>query len=372
MIPTRNIIISCVAIFLALAGCAQQGGSWFSPSPKSPVVVNPAYETNLNGNLNGWEPVEFAATPFSSIMQHSFCEEGGDFDPDISRDGKLLVFSSLRHAPNPDLYIKQINGSTATRLSSDPASEIQPSFSPSGDKVAYASNRSGNWDIWVIGVDGGNPVRLTTSMSNDIHPSWSADGKWIVYCSYGTRSMQWELWIVSTENPSLKKWIGYGMFPEWSPNPAINKIAYQLSRYRGSQWFSIWTIDLVDGEARFPTEIVTNLNHACINPTWSPDGSQLAYSSVSSDQYDKKAEKMPGSSGEDVWIVDINGRSNRRITMDDASNYSPTWSPDGRLYFCSDRKYIDNIWSVKPYDTDFKSAEPVQLSQHPQAGIQAN
>ncbi|MBN2212541.1 MAG: PD40 domain-containing protein, partial [Sedimentisphaerales bacterium] len=352
-----------LAIFL-LVGCS----GWLNTPPQSPVV-----ETNLYGNLDAWQPVGFTSTPFSSLVQHSFCEEGGDYDPDISGDGKWIVFSSLRHAPNPDLYVKQVSGSTATRLTSDPASEIQPCFSPLGDKVAYASNRTGNWDIWVISVDGSNPVRLTDGASNDIHPSWSPDGKQIVYCSLGGRSNQWELWIVNVDTPSIKKWIGYGVFPEWCPNASIPKIAYQMARYRGSQWFSIWTVDMIDGEAKFPTEIATSINHACICPTWHPDGKKIAYSTVTRNIYEKDApEVMPGMSGEDIWIVDLDGRNSLRLTQGDAANFAPCWAPDGRIYFCSDRKGIDNIWSAKPLQVDFAATSPVDLSKHPQGPVLAN
>jgi len=352
---------------LALFGCSS-----FTLT-NSTAQNNPSIETNLMGRLDAWQPVEFTAKPFSSLEQHSFCEEGGDFDPDISSDGNLIVFSSLRHSPNPDLYIKQTDGATTTRLTSDPASEIQPCFSPSGDKVAYATNRAGNWDIWVIGVDGTNPVRMTTDVSNDIHPSWSADGKYIVYCSFGTRSQQWELWIAEADSPSTKKWIGYGMFPEWNPNPKINKITFQLARFRGSQWFSIWTVDMVDGQARFPTEIVSSISHACICPSWSPDGKQIAYSTVSRSKYEKTDPTFAENNGEDIWIVGLNGKNNYRLTTSDASDYSPTWAPNGSVFFCSDRKYIDNIWSVKPLEVDFSpEKQPLRLSKHPQGGIQAN
>jgi len=322
--------------------------------------------------MDTYEPVGFDANPFASLIQHSFCEEGGDFDPDVSFDNGWIVFSSLRNSPNPDIYIKKVSGFTATRLTSDPASEIQPCFSPDGSKVAYATNRSGSWNIWVIGVDGTNPVCMTSGVSNDIHPSWSPDGKHIVYCSYGPRSSQWELWLVDTENPSVKKWIGYGVFPEWSPNPKVSKIAFQLARYRGSQWFSIWTVDIIDGEAKFPTEIVNNVNYACITPSWSSDARQLAFCTVSKSVYEKTDPAVPGTSGEDIWMIDLDGRNANRITNSDAADYSPTWSSDGRVFFCSDRKYIDNIWSTKPYGVDFKTETPVQLSQHPQRAVLAN
>jgi TolB protein len=258
------------------------------------------------------------------------------------------------------------------RLTSDPASEIQPSFSPQGDKVAYATNRSGSWDIWVVGVDGSNPTRLTNSASNDMHPSWSPGGKYIVYCSFGPRSQQWELWILDVESPSMKKWVGYGLFPEWCPNGQTPKIAFQLARYRGSQWFSIWTVDFIDGEAKFPTEIISNINHACICPSWSSDGSQLTYSTVNGSSYDNVKPVVPNVSGEDVWIIDIDGRNNLRLTHGDAVNFSPTWDPEGRVYFCSDRKGVNNIWSIKPHQADFTPATAVEISQKKQNKIQAN
>jgi len=363
--------IACLiglVIFLGLTGCAGRQGFY-------PGHTNDAHnpiQTNLYGQLEGWQPVSFEAKPFASLIQHSFTEEGGDYDPDTSSDGNWIVYSSLQHSPNPDLYLKRTHGATVTRLTSDPASEIQPCFSPLGDKVAYASNRSGSWDIWVVGVDGTNPTRLTGGNTNCIHPSWSPDGKTIVYCAFGPRSSQWELWTVSVETPSIKKWIGYGVFPVWCPNPKISKIAFQLARYRGSQWFSVWTVDLVDGEAKFPTEISSSVHHACICPAWAPDGTKLAYSTVSRSNYEKTKNPVPDTSGEDIWIVDLDGRNSLRLTNTDASNFSPCWGPDGRVYFCSDRKSIDNIWSVKPYRVNFAAEQPVDLSKHPQTAVFAN
>gem|GEM_PF-893653 len=367
----RTKIISAIALFflLIMNGCSSSG-PWLS-FPSDQPQVNPVIN-NLYGDFQGWEPVAFDAKPFASLNQHSFCEEGGDFDPDVSADGKWIVISSLRHAPNPDIYLKRTHGATVTRLTSDPASEIQPCFSPLADKVAYASNRSGNWDVWVIGVDGANPTQLTSGTGNELHPSWSPDGKQIVYCCLGPRSKQWELWIVDAENPGAKKWIGYGMFPTWSPNPKVNKIAFQQARFRGSRWFSVWTLDLVDGEAKFPTEIVSSVHHACLCPTWSPDGAKLAYGTINRSIYEKVDPAVPQASGEDIWVVDLDGSNNLRLTHSDAGNFSPTWSPDGNIFFCSDRKGIENIWSIKPHHVVFGQQTPVDLSQHPQSNIRSN
>ncbi|MBI9017223.1 MAG: PD40 domain-containing protein [Phycisphaerae bacterium] len=377
MKTTRAIIrIVLLALMAGLAGCSWVSQQFVSKDD-GPNIVKASVRVGVNGDVDGaWENVDYASTsPFASLSQHSFCQEGGDYDPVVSKDGKMLAFCSMRRTPNPDIYIKAVSGRTATRLTSDPASEIQPCFSPDGTKVAYAANRSGNWDIWIVDVNGRNPMQVTDDVSSDIHPSFSPDGKFMVYSSLSPRTNQWGLWIVSVDNPSLKRWIGYGLYPEWNPNPKINKIAYQLPRYRGSQWFSIWTVDIVDGEALHPTEIATAPNSACITPSWSPDGKKIAYCSVSSAIYEKEAmEKNKNNinaAGEDIWVIDLDGYNNVRLTGTDASDFSPTWSPDGRVFFCSDRKTIDNVWSIKPQGVDFNVTEPVEISTAA-AGLSAN
>ena len=366
-----RITLVVVVSLLFSGGCSFP--SW--DGSKAPVDrSDPLLTTLLTGDAGGWETTTgFAFKPSSSLSQHSFSEEGGDADPDVSPDGNWIVYSSLQHTPNPDIYVKRTAGATVTRLTSDPASEMQPAFSPLGDKVAYASNRSGSFDIWVVGVDGTNSVRMTSSSSNDIHPSWSPDGQQIAYCSSGSRSGQWELWIVDVQTPSIKKMIGYGLNPVWCPNPEIPKIAYQLARFRGDQWYSIWTVDYVEGDAKFPTEIVSSVDYACISPAWAEDGTYLSYSTVSQGPSEKGAQwALPQSSGEAVFIIATDGRNNLRLTHEDASNFSPTWSADGRVFFCSDRKGINNIWSMKPYLVDLTGEATVDLSAHPLNRFQAN
>lgn len=363
-------------VFLFVGGC-QTGRRTSNPS-QMPAATQPDSSSTLeivHGRLENWQSQQYHNfKPSNSLIQHSFSQEGGDSDPVISPDGKWMVFSSMRHSPNPDILVKRVYGQTVTLLTSDPASEMQPVFSPLGDKVAYATNRSGNWDIWIVGVDGANPIKMTQSSSHEIHPCWSPDGKRIVYSSTGSRSQQWEIWVLHVDNPSIKKMIGYGLNPVWSPNPKIPKIAYQVARSRGSQWFSIWTMDYVDEEAKFPTEIINSYEYACVCPAWSPDGTKLAYAAVkhAQDKNNNQVELSAAESGEAIYVIDLDGTNNLRLTQEDATHFSPTWSAEGRVFFCSDRKGIDNIWSVKPHQMDLKRETPLDLSEHPLNGFRAN
>jgi len=138
--------------------------------------------------------------------------------------------------------------------------------------------------------------------------------------------------------------IGYGLFPSWSPDKTHNRIAFQRARQRGSRWFSLWTLDLVDGEARQLTEIAVSTNAAIVKPSWSPDGKGLAFCTIVEPA---KTTRGKPSGQQDVWIIKADGTGRRRLTDGNGSNLMPAWSVDNRVYFISDRSGKECIWSVR-------------------------
>lgn len=321
-------------------------------------------QVTLFGGLPRRGEVGYSGRSRGSMLQHSFAREGADFDCQVDRNGDRFVFSSTRHSENPDLYIKSVSGTAVTQLTSDPSSDIQPAFSPDDRRVVFASNRTGNWDIWIIGIDGQQPMQVTNTPMDEVHPSWSPDGTQVVYCALPQTTGQWELWISPAELHATSTFIGYGVFPEWSP--VDDTILFQRSRERGSRWYSIWTIQLVDGEPRYPTEIAASADHALVSPSWSRTGGRLAYTTVASLT---SIDPEFGASYEvsDIWVIDSDGGSRIRLTDGHTANYSPAWSPSGRVYFTSSRSGNENIWSIMP-TTGITGSLPVAGGTRP-AGV---
>ena len=83
-------------------------------------------------------------------------KEGTWMSVDVSPDGKTLVFDLLG-----DIFAMPAGGGAATALTTGPAWDSQPRFSPDGKTIAFTSDRGGIENIWLMGADGKNPRALT-------------------------------------------------------------------------------------------------------------------------------------------------------------------------------------------------------------------
>ncbi|MCA1780166.1 MAG: PDZ domain-containing protein [Xanthomonadaceae bacterium] len=96
--------------------------------------------------------------------------------PTVSADHVAFVYAG-------DLWVSDRDGANPRRLTTSPAEENNPYFSPDGQKIAFAADYEGNTDVYVIDVDGGNPTRLTWHPGNDTPVGWSANGDAVAFAS---------------------------------------------------------------------------------------------------------------------------------------------------------------------------------------------
>jgi tricorn protease len=209
------------------------------------------------GSASAQEPIRFARTP------------------DISPDGKTVAFSYLG-----DIYTVPTIGGPARAVTTHPAHDLYPIFSPDGQSLAFSSNRHGSYDVFVVSVHGGRPRRLTFDSANDIVCGWTPDGKNILFAS--NRATEYppstDLYLVPVEGGRVKR--------------------------------------LGTGEGK--------------DGSFSPRGDLLAYVRGPGMWYRKGYR---GSSNDDIWIASADGSANRRVTNFDGQDSSPMWGADGQTLF---------------------------------------
>jgi Tol biopolymer transport system component len=126
---------------------------------------------------------------------------GDDVQPAWSPDGQRVAFSSGRHG-NFDIYVmdatclNQPEGcqDEPVRLTDSQGYEEWPAWSPDGQRIAFVSDQDGDVEIYTMNVDGSNQQQFTHNPSADWPVSWSPDGRWLLFAS--DRDGNWNLYLV--------------------------------------------------------------------------------------------------------------------------------------------------------------------------------
>lgn len=258
--------------------------------------------------------------PLGSVAQRTFEGSAGQEAraPDWSRFGRIAYqfgASGVRsiHRINAD-------GSDHQRLTLSGKDERDPSWSPDGMFIVYASNENGTYDLWIHDVTGATDYLLIASTRDQLRPSWSPDGNWIAYVS--NEDLDNEIMVIPVSvvdgnvvagSPAPKTSNTDNDFnPCWSPDSS--SIAFQSTRGGNTD---IYRMDLASGEASIMRLTIHSGSDS--NPAWSPDGGTVAF--VSDRDGNSEIYVMSATSGEaDVTAL-------RRITNDAGQDVDPAWEP---------------------------------------------
>ena len=93
--------------------------------------------------------------------------------PSWSPTGESIAFSSDRDGGTFDVYVMDVKGGKPRNLTNSRADDAKPSWSTSGGHIAFESDRDRNWEIYVMEADGGNPKKLTKDAERDEYADWS-------------------------------------------------------------------------------------------------------------------------------------------------------------------------------------------------------
>lgn len=229
----------------------------------------------------------------------------------ISPDGSSIAFTY-----KGDIYTVPATGGKATQITTNPAHDTKPVWSPDGKKIAFASDRMGSMDVYEVSREGGIPKRLTTHSGNET-PIAYKDARHILFQA--------------------------NIMP-----------AAEDAQFPSGQFQQVYEVSTTGGRpilfSSMPMEDISV----------STTGSALLY-------HDKKGYEDPwrkhhtSSITRDIWLCSLDGdRVYRKLTTFNGEDRTPVWASDNKsFYYLSEEKGSFNVFKR---DIDGKSSK--QITNH--------
>jgi len=260
-----------------------------------------------------------------------------DMYPNVSPDGKQLVFQSNRTGSN-QIFVMNIDGSDLKQLADFPLGAETPVFSPDGETVVFAVYvGEDNNDVYTIKADGSGLKQLTKSPGYDGHPHWSFDGQRIVFNSDRTSpdptaswSDRWhEIFSMNADGSDVRQHSRcQSVCTFGSLSPDGKKILYRkVIKAAGLNW-ELGSIEknseIFVSDLSGKNEINLTRNAAFDGwPVWSMDGQQIAFASNRSG---------PALTGQ-IWLMNTDGSGLQQISEGPWSHAQPAWAFDGKSIY---------------------------------------
>ncbi|UCC63105.1 MAG: PD40 domain-containing protein, partial [Anaerolineae bacterium] len=215
-------------------------------------------------------------------------------------------------------------------LTSDPVGAHTPRAAPGGGRVAFVSDRDGNPEIYVVDYDKTNERRLTYNEHAEWHPSWSHSGNRLVFSS-DRDGDDHEIYIMDVDGSYVTRLTyndDWDSWPVYSPDGT--EIIFTTLSPLGD--YDIWIMNADGSQQR---ALIANPAVDEYLPAWFPDGTEIAFT-----MWD------PLVGDDEIWKFTLASGLMANLTNNPTSNdWAPVVSPDGAwIAFFSDRTVDDEVW----------------------------
>jgi WD40-like Beta Propeller Repeat len=249
----------------------------------------------------------------------------------FSPDGRRLTFQSADGDAKPDVWVYDWSRDFASRLTSDPSSDIEPVWTPDGRRIVFASNRGDKMTFnlyWQRADGAGDATGLTSDNDNQSPSSWHPSGRFLAF----TRRHSDEFNApVDRSGSGSQSWAS-----QYDRRPNSDVMVLPIDGNEQSGW--------KPGTAT--AFLNTPFNES--QPMFSPDGRWIAYMADETGRNEVYVRPFPGPGGK--WQISIDGGE------------QPTWSRSkNELFYINDNNRLV-VASYSAAAASFRAEKPRLLT----------
>ncbi len=207
-----------------------------------------------------------------------------------------------------------------TPITAAPELDLNPTFSPDGNSLAYSSDRNGSVEIYVRPIaSGGREIQLTADGNQNMEPAWSPEGDFIAFHS----AKRGGIWLIPALGGTAKQLTEFGCRPTWLRDGSM--IAFQSESFHDmiQPYISAATIWVIPSQGGTPRQVTQAGSPAGghLFPSWSSDGKRIAFLNA-----DMRSMQ--------IWSVSIAGDQLKRLTTEETGDKADViYSPDNESIF---------------------------------------